>query len=82
MKGGESVKKYKCKIPLIIERCDDDGFHVENKYAKVKQGSVWNLNEESFRVIGGEIRLTRRTPKTETWIEISKNSFEKHFEIV
>lgn len=71
---------YKCTKGFSLEMCDDDGFIIDNKYLDIEKDSVWCVPEdEDFRVIGGEIRLT---DSEGCWIEISKETLEEHFEII
>jgi len=71
-----------CKETFLVEKCDDDGFTIPNKYKTIKEGTIWNVEEDSSRIIGGEIRLTKSTKKTFNWIEISKEHFEQNFKII
>lgn len=72
--------KVKCKKSFSIERCDDDGFTIENKFFWVEEGQIWSLDtEKENNFIGGEVRLVRSLNKSYTWIEISKETFEENF---
>jgi len=76
------VIKVICTKAFLIDKCDDDGFTIENKYFTVDKGQIWTIdNEKRNNFIGREIRLTRNS-KGCTWIEISKERFEKYFEII
>ncbi|NMF04550.1 hypothetical protein ACUH7Y_09515 [Clostridium beijerinckii] len=74
--------KAVCKETFLIEKCDDDGCTIPNKYSRIKEGSIWNVEEDLTRIIDGEIRLTRNTKKTFHWIEITKEHFEQYFETI
>lgn len=74
------MKEYVCIKGMLIEKCDDDGFAIENDYFDLEVGTVWHTPEdEEYRFIGGEIRLESDSLG---WIEISKEDFEKHFELI
>lgn len=71
---------YKCIKGFSLEKCDGDGFTIENDYTTIEEGSIWHLPEdENYRLIGGEIRLEN---DEYGWIEISKETLEEHFKIV
>lgn len=72
----------KCNIGFSIEKSDDEGFTIPNSHKTIKEGSVWDIEGSEYRFIGGEVRLTRNTPKRESWIEISKETFEECFEVL
>ena len=71
---------YRCIKGFSLERCDDDGFTIEEEYETVEQGSVWHMSDdEDYRFLGGEIRLESDDL---SWIEIDKERLEEYFEIV
>ena len=71
--------KYKCKKTFLLDRYDDDGFCVED-YTQVNEGELFELCEDLFRVIGGEIRLVGIN--NGQWLEISKETLAIYFEEV
>lgn len=74
-------KKVKCIKTFLIEKCDDEGFTIENKYLTVEEGQIWSIDEDK-NFIGGEVRLIRSTNKNHTWLEIPKEMFEENFIVV
>lgn len=71
--------KAKCTKGFSIERCDDNGFTIENEYSTIEENSCWNIENDKYRFIGGEIRLTNSELE---WLEISEETFKEHFEII
>jgi hypothetical protein len=67
----------KCKKPMEVEKCDDNGFTIPNKYVTIKEGSFWSIDDTPERIAGGEVRLENENSE---WIEISKESFEEYFQ--
>ena len=72
------MKKAKCINGFSVEKCDDDGFALDDEYETVEEGSIWDIKEDNFRVIDGEIRLTNDEG---AWLELPKEHFETDFEI-
>lgn len=71
--------KAKCKRTFSVDRCDDDGFSIPNKYKTIKADSVWEVDESKQRIAGGEVRLVS---EKYGWLELSQEHFESDFEIV
>lgn len=70
--------EYKCIKGFSLEKCDDDGFTIPGEYYVVEEGELWITPEdESYRFIGGEIRLENEDG---AWLEIDKETLEEHFE--
>jgi hypothetical protein len=69
------MDKVKCIKGFLLEMCDADGFTIENEYIEVEENSIWEINDDSFRVVGGDVRLTN----ADAWIEISRDRFIDHF---
>lgn len=69
------MKKFRCLKCFYVDKYDDDGFLEEEQGVEVVQGTIWEVDEDSFRVAGGEVRLTRNY----SWIEISRETFESYF---
>ena len=60
---------------------DDDGHYIED-YQQVREGGIFELSTDTFRVIGGEVRLIGTGFNKSQWLEISKKSLEAYFEEV
>lgn len=73
------MKQVKCIEGFSLEKCDDDGFTIENDYFVVEEDTIWNIEEDSYRLVGGEIRLINDELG---WLEISKETFEEHFKSI
>ncbi len=69
--------KCVCKEPFSIDVYDDNGFWTE-KTTTVQKGEEYEVTESDFRLIGGDVRLDNDG----SWLELSKERFERHFEIV
>lgn len=72
-------KAYECTEGFFIEKCDDDGFYIENAYEEIRKGSLWFTPEgdTNYRFVGGEVRLESANPLQ--WIEITKEYLGKYF---
>lgn len=81
---------YECVKEMCIDRYDEDGFLIENKYFIVPEGSRWKVQETDllFSILGNDdnIHLDRvwksKNAKTRQWIEISKGHLETHFRAI
>lgn len=67
---------YKCIKSFSVDRYDDDGFLMDGEYEIVEEGTLWGLDEDCHKIIGGEVRLTKNFW---TWLEIPKESLEEYF---
>lgn len=77
-------KEYRCKKSFYIYRSDDNGMLTEKQFTVVK-GSRWKEDTEcKYRICGGPdtIRLDRIAPKKNEWLEVTKETLEKYFELV
>lgn len=72
-------KAYECIEGFLVEKCDDNGFYIENEYEEIRKGSIWFTPEEdtNYRFVGGEVRLESANPLQ--WIEITKEHLGKYF---
>lgn len=70
------AKKVICIKDFSVDKCDDNGFTIENEYFEVSQDSIWEIAEVASRIAGGEVRLTNKS----RWLEIDKESFEEYFD--
>ena len=74
------IKIYKCNQGFYIDEYDADGFSLD-KQMKIVKGSKWEYDDkETFRVIGGTIRLYRINVKRGQWIEINNDTLNEYFE--
>ncbi|WP_053985015.1 hypothetical protein [Niameybacter massiliensis] len=73
--------EYRCKKSWFCEVCDGDGLTVEGEYNEIKEGSIWIIDEDEWRLIGGEVRLINKDEEL-WWLEIQKETFEEHFELI
>lgn len=74
------MKVYKCIKDFSLEKCDDNGFIVENEYVSIEKNSFWFISEEKeFRLIGGDIRLENHCGYC---MEIPKETLEENFKLV
>lgn len=76
------IKRYRCIKECVFEDYDDNGFHIENEYAYVEIGSIW---QESDNMIAGgsdNIHLDREDgkPNTIEWCEPLKETLNEYFE--
>lgn len=77
------MKKYECIKEFKVDYYDDDD-HYEEKGSNIELGSIWIIEDEkdTFRMIGGEIRLIRDVENEYSWLEISKDTLEEHFKLI
>ena len=72
------IKQVICIKELELNKYDDNGYSTD-EYFVVHQGTVFNWDEENtHRIIGGEIYLEN----SERFIEISKETFKEYFKEV
>ncbi|GKU80157.1 hypothetical protein [Paenibacillus sp. L3-i20] len=62
------MKRYECVKGFSIDRCDGDGFTVEEGGVLIELGGIWVDQEEDYRLVGGEVRL--EIEDESLWIEI------------
>lgn len=76
----ELDKVCRCIKEFVVEVCDGNGFPVDGEYTDIPKDSLWCYPEDKdYRITGGEIRLEH---EQYGWIEISKEYFNEHFEII
>lgn len=75
------MKKYECIKELHVDCYDDDG-HYEEKESYIEVGSIWVIEEDKFRMIGGEIRLIKEVENEYNWLEISRDTLDNHFKLL
>lgn len=76
------IKRYRCIKQCIFERCDDDGFTIDENYKYVEPGSIWQ--ESAGMIAGGpnNIHLDREDGDQNTieWCEPTKETLSDCFE--
>ena len=78
--------KYICKQEFYLEKYDDNGFPIENKYTRIPKGSIWKEDVDNPKFIASEdsVHLDRRykskKSKTSQWIEITRENLNEYFE--
>jgi hypothetical protein len=70
----------KCTKGFSVEKYDDNGFVIPNKYYTINAGEIWSIENNESRILDGEIRLTPDVKSGCLWIQIPREMFEKHFE--
>lgn len=75
--------KYECIKELHVDWYDDDG-HFKEKQNTIPIGSIWVVEDEedSFRMIGGEIRLIKEAENEYSWLEINRDTLDNHFKLL
>lgn len=77
--------KYICTQDLYLDKYDDNGFIIENKYVRIPKGSIWEEDSTSpnFIAPSDSIHLDRiwksKKAKTHQWIEIEKTTLLAYF---
>ena len=77
--------RYICTKDLYLEKYDEDGFLIGNRYFIVPKDSIWETDNDFYNFIGGKknIHLDRiwksKNAKTHQWIEISKETLSEYF---
>lgn len=72
------MTKYKCVKELTLDAYDDDGSVKENEFFEVRLGSVWELDEDSYRFATRQ-DSTRLLDSDSRWIEIHDDNLANHF---
>lgn len=70
------VRNCKCIKEFYVEKCDNNGFLMDNEYEEVEEGSIWEYEEGKFTFTGAEMRLEDEEGR---WLEISKEDFNNYF---
>lgn len=73
------MQEVKCTNAFSVNKYDGNGWLMENEYIEITAGSLWTLDEEDSRLIGGEIRLEGENYE---WLEISRDLFNDCFESI
>ena len=74
------MKQYKCKKSFSVDKYDDDGFLIENNGVVIDKGKIYELDDSSSTIIGGEIHLD--AVEDGSWLEITKEHLAEYFEIL
>ena len=78
--------KYICIKNLYLDKYDDNGFPIENKYVRIPKGSIWEEDTKTPNFIASKdcVHLDRlfksKKAKTHQWIEITKEHLETYFQ--
>lgn len=72
-------KRYVCKKPLVVQRYDQDGFHMPGRAIVVEPGTELCKNGMLFLADPPAVRLEGVDG---LWMEIAPNTLEEHFEEV
>ncbi len=73
------MSKCKCIKGFSVEKCDDNGFTLENEYEVIEEGEIWEIDDSDFRMVGAEIRLVTDDLR---WLEMPLDCFNECFEIL
>ena len=72
------MKNYICKKALSIEMFDGNGFSVE-EILDIQKGEKFQSSDDRFRCVGGPDTV-RLDSDDGTWVEISRETLNEHFE--
>ena len=71
------MTKCKCFKNLVLDKYDDDGFLEEEDAVFINRGDEFCIDESKDRIVGSN--KTMRLVNNDTWIEITVDTFFKHF---
>lgn len=71
------MSKFRCVKTFSVDKYDDDGFRTE-KLMRVRNGSVWEKDEEPYRFVGDDDTIRLENEKY-GWLEITEETFNEHF---
>lgn len=74
------IRRYECIKEMSFEKCVDNGFIIENEYATIPVGSIWQ--ESPYMISGGSqnVHLDREDLKDScAWCEPLKENMVEHF---
>ena len=74
------MKTYRCKKSFCVDNYDADGFLIENSSTVIESGKIYELDENSNMIVGGEIHLD--SIDDGSLLEISKANLEEYFELL
>lgn len=76
------MKTYRCKKLFCVDKYDDDGFLIENESMVIEEGKIYELNESRHMMIGGKEHMHLDAIDDGSWLEITKDYLEEHFELL
>lgn len=76
------MKKYKCKKSFCVDKCDDDGFLIENDGMVIEEGKIYELSESDCMMICGAKHVHLDAVDDGSWLEITKEHLEEFFELL
>jgi len=68
---------YECIKEFYVDIVDGDGFTEKQNGMRIKQGSMWQVDNDAVNVMGADIHLEELTGMN--WLELSKERLESHF---
>ena len=74
------MKRYKCIKNFCVDRCDEDGFLIENSSVVIEKGKIYELDESGHTIIGGEVHLD--SVDDGSWLEIARECLEEYFKLL
>lgn len=69
--------KYKCIKDFVVDSVDGDGFLVESAGCFIKEGTIWEANEEAINVLGSDVHIEN---DKDGWLEISNEMLNEYFD--
>lgn len=76
------MKSYKCTKPFCVDIFDEDGFLIENSSIVIEEGKVYELNESGHMMIGGTDHVHLDNVDDGSWLEITKGTLKRMFELL
>ena len=68
--------KFKCIKGFALEKCDADGFIIENEYVIIEEESIWETED-----VDADFIILYRVDSNESfWLEIPKDLLDEEFE--
>lgn len=71
--------RYKCIKGFSVEKCDDNGFSIENEYEDIEVGSVWETGDAANMMVGGLDHIRLENINDGSWLEIPKEMVDEYF---
>lgn len=76
------MKQYKCIKSFCVDKYDDDGFLIENSSIVIVKGRIYELDESSHMMIGGQDHVHLDAVDDGSWLEITKGTLKECFELL
>lgn len=70
---------FECIKTFTVDDIDENGFTIDGSEILIVKGSIWEIDEDDFRMVGAEIRLLSNEYG---WLEITKERLKSHFKSV